>query len=209
MERTAESLTHGQKTSKKAHGRMISAPTTEGISIKKYLGTWINAYCALVCIVLVFLSLTFAVLVLSAEISTSTVIIALWCLAFTCIIAYVAYKNRYGLFAVGHFQNDGLLVKCLFSKDKFIPYCQFNYISMGMYIHRVLSTSLGSKLYYIILSCDGFDENLKLNINHWRASEKHIKVGHNKKLFNYLIAVLPKKHSLKLLEDKAALLAEK
>ena len=173
----------------------------ELVYMKKYLGTWMNFYCAFLCPVLILFSLAFAVLVLSAHISFSTIFIAACCFAFALLIAYIAYQNRYSLFAFAYFGSDGVHIKCLFSPESFIPYTNFNYIGIGMYVHGVMNTKLGSKLFYIIFSCEGFDEKLKLNINHWKASKTRIKAGFDPKLYKHLLMVLPPKQKLKLLED--------
>ena len=160
-----------------------------------------NLYCAFLCPMLMLFSLAFAVLVLSTHISFPTIFIATCCFAFALLIAYIAYQNRYSLFAFGHFDFEGVHIKCLFSPEDFIPYTNFNYIGIGMYVHGVMNTKLGSKHFYIILSCEGFDEKLKLDINRWKASEKRIKAGFDPKLYKHLLMVLPTKQKLKLQEE--------
>jgi len=57
------------------------------------------------------------------------------------------------------------------------------------------------EIYFMFLSYDLFDESFRWNMNLWKSSQTRIKVQFNKKLYDYLLTVLPKDLSQMLRRD--------
>ena len=170
--------------------------------MKKYLGASINIYAAIVAPLLAFgLPVWFAFVALSSKISAATVFIALMCAS--CVIIWSIYIKQVSnqLYSWGTFDSEGVEVKTWFSKSYKLLYKECNGCGIGFYTHGVLNSPLGTKMYYIFLSYESFDEDFRYNINLWRPSKTRIKAGFSKKLYNYLLEVLPKSQSAKLQKD--------
>ena len=72
---------------------------------------------------------------------------------------------------------------------------------IGLYTHGILNSKAGTRMYFIYLSYDMFDERFREDINLWKPSQTRIKVQFDVKLYDYLLTVLPKKQSRMLLRD--------
>ena len=82
-----------------------------------------------------------------------------------------------------------------------IEYKKCRGCGIGYYIHGVLNSNAGTKIFYIFFSYDAFNELYRTNINLWKPSKAQVKVEFSKKLYDYLINVLPKKQSAMLSRD--------
>ena len=114
-------------------------------------------------------------------------------------INFVHVKNKGG--AWGIFSNNGVKIRTLFSKNNWMMYENCHSCGIGFYTHGILNSKTGSKVYFIFLSSDVFEESYRQKINLWKPSQTRIKVQFDKKLYDYLLAVLPKKQAKMLLGD--------
>ena len=81
-----------------------------------------------------------------------------------------------------------------------------------MYRHAFMNLQnslLGSNVYFIFMSVDYFPEKYRAQINLWKPSQKQIKVQFSKKLYSYLMTVLPKKQAMMLKGDYERTLGRK
>lgn len=167
----------------------------------KYLGSKFTAYAAVMVPLFILAPIPFGLSVLCSEISGATLFIALGCAACTVIWGIYAWRIRNQLYSWGCFQRDGIRVKTLFSKDSTIMYEKCKGCGIGFYVHGVLNSNAGTKVRFIFFSYDAFDESYRSHMNLWKPSETRIKVAFSKKLYNYLIDVLPARQSLSLRRD--------
>ena len=72
---------------------------------------------------------------------------------------------------------------------------------IGYYIHGILNSNAGTTVFYIFFSYDAFNESYRANMNLWKPTKTKIKVVFSKKLYDYLIDVLPPKQSATLQRD--------
>ena len=120
-----------------------------------------------------------------------------------CTILWGLYINSisYQLYSWGTFTNDSIQMTTGLTKKNTLLYEQCKGCGIGFYIHGILNSSIGTKIWYIYFSYDMFDENYRSKINLWKSSPTQIKVQFNKKLYEYLLTVLPKKQSQMLFLD--------
>lgn len=81
-----------------------------------------------------------------------------------------------------------------------------------MYRHAFMNSQnslLGSNVYFIFMSVDYFPEKYRTQINLWKPSQKQIKVQFSKKLYSYLLTVLPRKQAMMLKSDYERTLGRK
>jgi len=169
--------------------------------MKKYLGSYMTAYAAIVLPIFCFLPLIFAFSMLSIEINFPTVVLSLMCASCTLIWGIYGFREKNQLYSWAFFKKDRVEVNCLFSKNNTILYEECNSSGIGYYTHGVLNSKAGTKIFFIFLSYNRFDESFRKNINLWKPSKTQIKVQFNKKLYTYLLSVLPKKQARMLLRD--------
>ena len=80
--------------------------------MKKYLGSRMTAYAAVICPLLVIAPLLFAIVALCSEISTATLLLAvLFC---SCSVIYIIYKKKYK-YIVPLTPFFAILLSCIFS----------------------------------------------------------------------------------------------
>ena len=172
------------------------------IILKKYLGSTITAYAAIMApLIGIGLPLGLGILGLSAEISGATVFLTIAC--GVCIVVYGLYIKSISnqLYSWGLFSSNGVKIRTLFSKNNWMMYENCISCGIGFYTHGVLNSKAGSKVYFIFLSSDVFEESYRQKINLWKPSQTRIKVQFDKKLYDYLLTVLPKKQAKMLLGD--------
>ena len=172
------------------------------IILRKYLGSTITAYAAIIApLIGVCLPLGLGILGLSAEISGATVFLTIAC--GVCIVVYGLYIKSISnqLYSWGLFSSNGVKIRTLFSKNNWMMYENCISCGIGFYTHGVLNSKAGSKVYFIFLSSDVFEESYRQKINLWKPSQTRIKVQFDKKLYDYLLTVLPKKQAKMLLGD--------
>lgn len=148
--------------------------------------------------------LIFAIVILTTGIDFISAFIALWCVG--CSIIAIIYMRQVRIdlqcYSWGMFNEKGIQIKTLFSKKNIeIEYKKCQSIGIGLYVHGVLNSKLGSKEKFIFFSYRAFDEKYRLNINLWKPSATRVKVGFNKELYEYLLTVLPKQQANWLKRD--------
>lgn len=169
--------------------------------MRRYLGSKITAFAAVLTIIFVTGPLVFAIAALLSQISKATILIALGCMACSVLWGCYLYQNSTQLYAFGKFQKDGVYVKKPFAPPSIFPYSKCKSVGIGYYVHGVLNSRVGTKVYFIYFSKDRFDEQYREHMNLWKPSAKHIKVAFDRKLYDYLRSVLPPEHVRRLQQD--------
>lgn len=171
--------------------------------MKRYLGGAMGAYVGIMGILFIIGPLIFAIVMLTPRIDAGRVFIALWCVATSILMIVYMRHVRMDLqcYSWGTFDEKGVHIKSLFSKNIEIEYAKCKSIGIGLYVHGVMGSDLGSKEKYIFFSYGGFREQFRLNINQWQPNETRIKVKYSKKLYDYLLTVLPEEHANILKSD--------
>lgn len=172
--------------------------------MKKYLGSSISAYCAVMLLILSTFSIGFGIFAVSCERSIATFFLLAMCL-FSCIcgILYL-WICRSQLLSWGDFQDKAVYVHTLFQKKFSLDYEKCRSCGIGMYRHAFMNSQnsiLGSNVFFIFMSLDYFPEKYRTQINLWKPSQRQIKVRFSKKLYFYLMTVLPKKQAMMLKAD--------
>ncbi|MBO5797899.1 MAG: hypothetical protein J6R77_06095 [Clostridia bacterium] len=169
--------------------------------MKKYLGSKLTAFGAFVAPLFLCAPLVFGIIVLCTEISGATIFLAF--LGIGCSLVWGVYVKNKGaqLYSWGRFQSNGVEIISGFSKRNTMIYEKCKGCGIGFYTHGLLNSKAGTKIYFIYLSYDAFDESFRSNINLWEPFQGRIKVQFSKKLYEYLLSVLPKKQSQMLCRD--------
>ncbi|MBE6549125.1 MAG: hypothetical protein E7670_01710 [Ruminococcaceae bacterium] len=175
--------------------------------MKKYLGSKITAYAAVVSLFFIFAPLMFGLYLLCfVSVNAGSIFFVVAGIGCACAWGVFIKKESIQLFSWGTFQDKGVQIKTIFSKPIFLDYEKCKYCGIGYYVHGILNSKAGSNVFFIFLSYDAFDEAYRSKMNLWKPSKTRIKVGFNKKLYNHLITVLPKKQALKLIKDYETLI---
>lgn len=169
--------------------------------VKKYLGSPITAYAAIVSPLFICLPLLFGFTALSSQINEATICVFLGCILCTVIWGLWLKGNAIQLYTWGVFQRDGIRVKTLFSQSYLLQYKQCFGCGIGYYTHGILNSPIGTKIYFIFFSYENFDEEYRSRINLWKPTKTRIKVKFSKDLYRFLMAVLPKAQSQMLSRD--------
>lgn len=160
-----------------------------------YLGSVFSAYAAIASVILAVFPLVFAAVVLSSQINFTTILLSVVLIMCFAFFAFSFKKLSRDLFSWGIFDKDKVIVKTLFSKDIVIEYDKCCDVGVSYYVHGVLNSKVGTKSLHIYFSYSILNEQQKSNINLMHNSETFIKLSFNKKHYNYLIGVLPKKQA--------------
>ena len=169
--------------------------------MKKYFGGAMGAYCAIAPFVLIALSIAMPIILSARGFDFFTVLFALCGVGGVIIGILMMHKFSLLFYSWGTFDEKSIHIKSLFSKNFEIEYEKCKSIGIGLYVHGVLGSDLGSKERYIFFSYGGFREQFRLNINQWQPNETRIKVKYSKKLYDYLLTVLPKQQAKMLKND--------
>ena len=169
--------------------------------MKKYLGSTITAFAAVVMPLFVCSPISFAVSMLCAEISGATVFLACGCAACSLICGIWLHGICDQLYSWGTFTCDGVRITNGFTRGSTIEYDKCKSCGIAFYVHSGLHTKAGTKIWFIYLSCDYFDESYRSTMNLWKPSPTRIKVQFSKELYDYLLIVLPPKQSKMLARD--------
>lgn len=154
----------------------------------KYFGIRPNIYraifglaCIVICSFLIFAS---------ARTQNETSLALVLIIECSLLSFYILKRARYHMFYSVEFSNVGAKPKSLFSKSELLPYKSFHRIGIAV-------SEKGSKeQYYIFFSPDGFDESYRCRIEQWNLTEGRLVIKFDKKLYNYLLSVLPPKQKL-------------
>lgn len=164
--------------------------------MKKYLGGVMGAYCAVMSFIAIVVSIIFAIVILLSGIDAGRIFLALLCVS--CIIIWCLIIRKYAIqfYGWGVFNEKGIQIKTLFSRKPIeIEYAKCKSIGIGLYVHGVMNSDVGSKVKYIFFSYEPFNEEFRLNINQWQPAPTRIKVEFSKKLYDYLLTVLPEEQA--------------
>ena len=127
--------------------------------MKKYLGSRMTAYAAVICPLLVIAPLLFAIVALCSEISTATLLLAVLCCS--CSVIYIIYiqKEALQLYAWGVFEETAVRVRCFLRNDFALDYEKCLGVGIEHYNHNAIHTNIGSKVFFIYLSYDYMKRN--------------------------------------------------
>lgn len=169
--------------------------------MKKYLGSPITVFAAILAPLFIFLPLLFGIYALCTNISVATIILALGSVC--CSVLWMLYLKEIciQLYSWGHFRSGNVLVQTALKKATTIQYARCAGCGIGYYTHGFLNYRIGIKIYFIFLSYDEFDEQYRSKINLWKPTKTRIKVRFSKELYDYLISILPSKQAKKLARD--------
>lgn len=169
--------------------------------MKKYLGSKITMFAAVVHIIFIIASIVFTVLVLTSEFSMATIFLSLFFISCALICIINVWKICDQLYTVGTFYSERIDIKPLIHKKYSIKYKDLSSIGIGYYYHGFQNQNLGIKMCFIFFSQEKFDEQYRDRINLWKPSLQQVKVEFDIDLYNYLIQILPQKQALALETD--------
>ena len=169
--------------------------------MKKYLGSEITVFAAIIIPIFLCFPPAFGFFAMCSKISVATVFLTLGGVG--CSVIWGLYTKKYinQLYSWGIFQKKAVKVITLFSKNSIILYDKCKSCGIGFYTHGVFNSQIGTKVFFIFLSYDVFNEKFRSKINLWKPTETRIKVKFSKRLYEYLLTVLPRKQSLMLQND--------
>ena len=167
----------------------------------KYLGSKITAFSAVIAPIFICFPLLFGINALCIEISIATVVLFLGCVLCTIVWGMLIKSTAIQLYSWGRFTSDSVQVVTGFKQSGTIMYNRCCGCGIGYYTHGILNSQCGTKIYFIFLSYDKFDECFRSKINLWKPSSTQIKVEFSEKLYAYLLTVLPKAQSQMLIKD--------
>ena len=177
--------------------------------MKKYLGSPMTAYAAVMCPLFVVAPLLFAIVALCSEISTATLFLAVLCCSSSFFFAIYIHKEAIQLYAWGIFEETAVRVCCFLRNDFALDYEKCLGVGIEHYKHNAIHTKIGTKVFFIYLSYDYYETKYRGKINLWKPNERRIKVQFDKNLYEYLLSVLPKKQAMMLQQDFRILFSEK
>lgn len=169
--------------------------------MRRYLGSRITAFAAIVCPLFIIAPLCFTVIILLSEISEATLFLsALFC---SCTVIWFVYvkKEALQLYAWGLFGKNDVQVCCFFKDSFVLDYARCTSVGIEYYQHNVIHTNIDSKVFFIYLSYDFYETKYRGKINLWKPSTRRIKAQFDNKLYEYLISVLPQKQAKMLQQD--------
>ena len=167
----------------------------------RYLGSKISFFAAVITPLFVCCPLIFGVASFCTSANEMTALLLAG--GFLCALIWGLYIRNVSnqLYSWGLFQNEGVRVMIGLSKSSVIIYEKCKACGIGSYIHGILNSKVGTKIYYIYLSYDAFDETFRTHINLWKPSKTQIKLEFSKKVYEHLIDVLPNKQKQMLRQD--------
>lgn len=169
--------------------------------MKRYLGSSIDAYVAILVPFFIFFPLLLGMNSLRIGVDAARIFLLAGCVLCTIIWVWYLKQIHIQLYSWGYFFDKSVQVKPLFAKSYIIEYAKCFGCGIGYYTHGFLNPQVGIKYYYIFLSYDKFDERYRTRINMWRPTKTQIKVKYSKTLYNFLIDVLPKTQAKVLEQD--------
>ena len=169
--------------------------------MRRYCGSSINAFAAIMVPAFILLPPVFGVYVLVSSRDAAACFVFLLCAA--CSLIWAVYLRRIfnQLYTWAHFGKTDITVKTLFHKPFSLHYSEIRSAGIAYYHHGFLGSKPGSKIRFIYLSAEAFDDRYKDKINLWKPSQRRIKLRCSKKLCGFLPAVLPTRAAASLLKD--------
>lgn len=169
--------------------------------MKRYLGSIITIYAAIVAPIFVICPLIFVPILLVSVDFGVAIALSLFCLACSLIWGVYIRQISRELYSWGTFKSDKVIVRTWFQPSFDFIYSKCRGCGIAYYTHGVLNSSLGTKHYYIYLSYDSFDERFRGAINKFKITQTQLKVSFRQDLFEHLILVLPPKQANHLMQD--------
>lgn len=102
----------------------------------------------------------------------------------------ILFRGRNCLYYLVECNDVGVKLKILLAKPGLLPYKDFRRIGIAV------SQKGGKEKYYIFFSLDDFDESYRCRIEQWKMTEGRLVIKFDKKLYDYLLSVLPTKQKL-------------
>ncbi len=146
----------------------------------------------------------FGVVAITSERSFSTFFLLIMCLSGSFLTVYLLWANRRQFFSWGLFLDHAVRILTLFCRESVLDYDECKGCGIGVYRQALLndaSSPLGTNYAFLFLSLKPFPEEYRTRINLWKPSEQQIKVQFDRKLYEYLLSVLPKKQAARLESD--------
>lgn len=172
--------------------------------MKKYLGSNITAYCAVMLLIFSVFPIGYGIFAVYRErCSTTFFLLAMGIFCCICGMLYMWFC-RSQLLSWGDFRDKAVYIHTLFQKEFSLDYEKCRGCGIGMYRHAFMNSQnsvLGSNVFFIFMSLDDFPEKYRTQINLWKPSQRQIKVQFSEKLYSYLMTVLPKKQAMMLKGD--------
>jgi len=169
--------------------------------MKRYAGDYMTAYCGFVLFVFTIGPIVLSCLLLAHDVSMREIFFSGMLVCLSCLCGYWMVHRSEMLYSWYEFREEGVVVKSLFKRSYFVLYSQCNIVGIGYYIHGTLNSNVGSKLYYIYLSNQLIDEKYRHHMNLLIPSKSCLKIGYNKKTYEFLIQHLPKSQAVSLEAD--------
>lgn len=161
--------------------------------MRKYLGSKIDAFSAVLLPLFAVCPLAFAAAALCSAVNPATVFLAALCVACAVFCAEFLFRNRKQLYRWGTFGKDAVYIREPFCKEYALSYDQCRSVGIGWYVHGTLNSRAGSNVWYIFFSREPFAEGFRFRLNQWKPTEDRVKVGFDMKLYRYLLQTLPEK----------------
>lgn len=172
--------------------------------MKKYLGSAMTVFAAIVSSCFILCPVIFGASMFTVEINFASICLFVMCLSCSVLWSCYMWKAKNQLYSWGEFKENAVYVSVLFQKQFTIEYDKCKSCGIGMYRHAFMNSQnskLGSNVFFIFMSLDYFPEKYRTQINLWKPSQRQIKVQFSKKLYSYLMTVLPKKQAMMLKAD--------
>lgn len=169
--------------------------------MKRYLGSTMTGYAAVVAPVFVVFPILFAAIILLTVEMSGAMVFFVFTLC-SCSAVWIIYIKReiLQLYARGTFEASCVKIHCPFVKEYSLDYENCLAVGIGSYTHGALNSRFRTKLYFIYLSYDYFDVKYSEKINLWKPNTRRIKVRFTNELYTYLLSNFPKKQA-KMLEQ--------
>lgn len=168
--------------------------------MKRYLGSFNTLYSAIVSIVMIFLFLSLGIFIYldDSSILGKSISIANFLGAFILVILII--RKRDILFCWGIFDEKGIVIRPLLKKSYRIDYSKCADVGIGIF-YAGKGGNGGFAHRYIYLSYGYISNEHKCNINRLLPSNSCVKIGYNKKTYDYLVNVMPLIQSRMLTKD--------
>lgn len=169
--------------------------------MKCYLGNKYTVFSGAMMPFLAIIPLGLVVFMLNDEVSAATVLLSVFMLFASIVWLSYLYRVRHQVYCWGNFQSEQVLVE-LFGRQLYrLEYSKCRSCGIGSYVHGLLYSKIGPKVYFIFLSYDVFPEEYRNKINLWHVADTQVKVHFSAEVYAYLLNVLPPKQAKMLRKD--------
>ena len=169
--------------------------------MKRYAGDYMTAYVGFILFVFTIGPIVLSFLLLAQGVGLREILFSGMLVCLSCLCGYWMVHRSEMLYSWYEFREEGVVVKNLFKKSYLVLYSQCSTVGIGYYIHGILNSNVGSKLYYIYLSNQLIDEKYRHHMNLLNPSKNCLKIGYNRKTYEYLLQHLSESQSISLKAD--------